>query len=40
MSEGQVAKMLWRLRLDGPPPGMAKWMSALAELQHVERGKS
>ena len=40
MSEGQVAKVLWRLRRDGPPPGMADWMSALAEPQHVERGRS
>ena len=40
MSEGQVAKVLWRLRRDGPPSGMADWMSALAEPQHVERGKS
>jgi hypothetical protein len=39
MSEGQVARMPWRLRRDGPPSGMAEWMSALAEPQHVERGK-
>jgi hypothetical protein len=40
MSEGQVAKVLWRPRRDGPPAGMTDWMSALAEPQHVERGKS
>ncbi|MFL5272655.1 MAG: hypothetical protein ACJ79E_11405, partial [Anaeromyxobacteraceae bacterium] len=39
MSEGQVAKVLWRLRRVGPPAGMAEWMSALAE-PHVERGRS
>jgi len=40
ISEGQVAKVLWCLRRNGPFFGMAEWMSALAEPQHVERGRS
>lgn len=39
MSEGQVAKVLWRLRRDGPPGGMAEWTAALAE-PYVESGRS
>jgi hypothetical protein len=40
MSEGAGREVAVALAADGPPFGMAEWMSALAEPQHVERGKS
>jgi putative transposase len=39
MSEGQVAKVLWRLRRDGAPARIAAWMAPLTETQ-VESGRS
>jgi REP element-mobilizing transposase RayT len=41
MSEGQVAKVLWRLRSAPPPAELSNWMSALAdEGDHVSSGRS
>jgi putative transposase len=39
MSEGQVAKVLWRLRRERPSGSLAAWMDALAARQ-VERERS
>jgi hypothetical protein len=39
MSEGQVAKVLWRLRREGPPEPLAAWMATWRERQ-VSSGRS
>jgi REP element-mobilizing transposase RayT len=39
MSEGQVAKVLWRLRSESPPDPLPDWMRTLAG-RHVESGRS
>jgi hypothetical protein len=39
MSQGQVAKVLWRLRQASPPAPLSGWMDALVA-RHVESGKS
>ena len=39
MSEGQVAKVLWRLRNEFTPDPLSDWMKTLAE-RHVESGRS
>ena len=40
MSEGQVAKVLWRMRQELPTPPLSIWMEAVSEWQKVESGRA